>query len=331
MKAKKLISVLALALAATTFSACGDQSVTFGHYWFKDSLTKEENFFEQAEYIISSKSAESSYANYEVSYEGTFVTTLEYSATEDIYTFSTKLDVKATFKVGETEQTVDDSAESQVKIDASSNALRPISSSKKMYCHTPISGTFDSADKCYVIVDYEYSTAHGTDKDAGDFTMSKCEITNNAGEKFETTLTDTFDFVKNYTFMDNEQILVATRAFAPDTTSATLSTYSAFAKGTQKVKFSFTDAEENATEAFHYTLVSADGTENSAARNILCRTAKINLDQKNPGATQTIKFAKTTDAGDNDYRNVILEITAPLAYSMGEIYYKLNKVSYKKN
>lgn len=325
MKAKKLLPVLALALAATTFTACGDQSVAFGHYWFKESLTKETNFFEQAEYKISSKSTQSGYNNYEVEYSGKFTTTLEYSATEDIYTYSTKLDVTASFKLGETESEVQDTAESWVKFDAASNSLRPLSSYKKMLCHTPISGEYESAEKCYVTVDYEYSADYEKNEIKG-----KCNLTSSRDEKAEMVLDNSFDFIKNYTFIDNEQILVAVRGFSADTTNATVSTYSAFAKGMQKVKFSFTDADENASETFDYTLINADGTENTAAKNILCRTAKISLDQKNPGATQTVKFAKTKNANDNDYRNLILEITTPLAYSMGEIYYKLDKVSYKK-
>lgn len=325
MKAKKLLPVLALTLAATTFAACGDKSVTFGHYWFKDSLTKEANFFEQAEYIVTSKPSESGYSNYKVDYTGNFTTTLEYSATENIYTFATKLEVTAIFALGETTKELKDTATAWVKFDGEGNALRPLSSYKKMLCHTPLNGTFESVETCYATVDYEYSADYEKNELKGN-----CKITNNRNEEIDMDLSNTFDFLKNYTFIDNEQILIAVRGFAADTVSATVSTYSAFAESMQKVKFSFTDADENASETFNYTLISADGTENTATKNVLCRTAKISLDQKNPGATQIVKFAKTKNASDNDYRNLILQITTPLAYNMGEIYYTLKTVSYKK-
>lgn len=329
MKAKKLLPILALALAATTLAACGDQSVTFGHYWFKDSLTKEENFFEQAEYTVSSKATSTSYCNYEVTYNGTFTTTFAYNATAETYTFETALDVTATFKLGDTTSEVKDSAESKITIDAKSNALRPISSYKKMTCHTPLSGNYESAEKCYATVDYEYTTEYSSDKQQGSIQSQKCEIISSRGEKIEMPLKDSFDFIENYTFIDNEQLLVAVRAFSASTSSATLGSYGAFAENTQKVKVSFTDSDEASTP-FQYTLINADGTKNESTKNILYRTARISLDQSNPGVTQQIKLAKAKSASDNDYRNVILEITTPLSYSMGEIYYKLTQISYQK-
>ena len=328
MKAKKLLPILALALAATTFAACGDKAVTFGHYWFLDPSAKDKAFYECAEYTVTSEAFKNSYANYAVEYSGTFTTTFEYNQLEGHYTFATKLDVDVTFTLGETEKKYEDSAESFVKFDAKDNKLRPIESSKKILCHTPISGKFDAVEKCFAVIDYEYTTKYDTDK--GNVVSGECKITNNKGETKESTISKTFGYVKDLTFIDNEQILVAVRAFSEDATSATLGSYSVFASNTQKIKLSFADEEDKASEAFAYTLVDANGTETQKQLKELCRTASINLEQTNPGVTQKIKFVKAKDATNNTYRNLILEMTTPLSYGMGEIYYKLNKVSYQK-
>lgn len=328
MKAKKILPILALVLAATTFAACGDKSVTFGHYWFLDPSAKEKGFYECAEYDVTSEAFENSYADYKVEYSGTFTTTLEYNQTEGYYTFATKLDVKTTYTLGEDTKVLDDNAESYVKFDAKENALRPIEASKKMLCHTPLSGKFDTVEKCYATVDYEYTTKYDTDK--GNFVEGVCTITNNKGETTETTINEKFGYVKDHTFIDNEQLLVAVRAFSEDASSATLGSYSVFASNTQKIKLSFADEEDKASETFSYTLVDANDKETQKQIKELCRTAKINLDQSNPGVTQKVKFIKAKDAANNTYRNLILEMTTPLSYGMGEIYYKLTKVSYKK-
>ncbi|MBQ7913316.1 MAG: hypothetical protein IJ308_08390 [Clostridia bacterium] len=330
MKAKKFLPIIALALAATTLTACGDKSVTFGHYWFTDSLTKVENFYEEATYDVTSESFTNNYVNYKVSFDGTFTTTFEYNHTEGFYEFATKLDVKATYELGDSTTTVDDYAESWVKFDAKGNALRPIESSKKMLCHTPLSGEFKTVEQCYATVDYEYATKYSSDTNKGTIQSTKCNVTNNEGKTTESILNDTFSFVKDHTFIDNEQLLVAIRAFSEDASSATLGSYSAFAKNTQKIKLSFSNAEDNATETFSYNLIDANGNETPKQLNHLCRTAKISLDQENPGVTQTVKFVKAESPSNNTYRNLILEMTTPLSYSMGEIYYKLKSVSYKK-
>lgn len=330
MKAKKLLSVLALALAATTLTACGDKSVTFGQYWFTNSVTKEEAFYEKAEYTVSSKSYNSSYCNYTVDYSGSFTTTLEYLAKENTYSFATELAVKTTFKLGNETQTYDDYMQSTVTFKAPEASLRPVKSTKKMNCHVPLSGNFEKVENCFAVVDYDYTINYAAEKNEGTIKSDKYDMISNDGKKSSSVLEDTFEFIKNYTYIDNEQLLVALRAFAADSTGGTLSSYSAFAENTQKVKITFSDTEDKGTESFNYTLVYADGTENTTPKNILCRTAKINLDQKNPGVTHTVKLAKSKNTSQNDYRNLILTITTPLSYSMGEIYYKLNKVSYQK-
>ena len=330
MKAKKLFPILALALAATTLTACGDKSVTFGHYWRTNSLAKNEAFYEHAEYVVSSTPASSSYANYTVEYTGTFTTTLEYIANDGVYQFDTSLKVTATFKLGDKTETVKDTAKTSVTFDAVGNTLRPIKSHKEMLCHTPLTGNFSEVNTCYSVVEYSYDIQYESDKDKGTIQSTKYDVTNNQGETKQFTLNSTFDFAENYSYIDNEQLLVAVRAINADNSSATVASYSAFTEETQKISFSYANAAEGASSAFTYALTNADGSNGGESHNILTRTASVALSQENPGATQEIVLAKTKDAAKNTYRNVILSIKTPLSYAMGSIEYKLAKVSYFK-
>ncbi len=330
MKAKKLLPVLALALAATTFAACGDKTVVFGPYWNYDSLN-EETIYEQASYLVSSKSTKSGYTNYTVEYSGTFTTTLEYNPTESVYTFATDLSVTATFTLGEDTASKTDTAKTSVTFKKANEDLRPVSAHKEMVSHTPRSGDFKKVDDCYVKVSYNYDVTYHETKAKGSIVGSYTVPDKKDATKTKTiAIKDGFSFDKDYTFIDNEQILVAVRAFSSDASSATLESYSAFTEATEKVKFSFKDAEDKATETFDYTLIGTDGNPVKAPRDILCRTAKVVLDKKNSGGTQVIKFAKGKDPRNNAYRNLILKVTTPLAYTMGEIYYTLDTVSYYK-
>ena len=324
MKAKKLLPVLALALAATTFSACGEKTVSLGKYWQLDATAKE-SFYEQAVYNVSSKSTESSYCNYTVEYTGTFITTLEsVTALDYDYVFTTALEVTATFKVDGEEETVTDTATTEVKFVAEDN-LRPVSASKTMSCHVPLQGTFTSVNNCYTFVEYEYTVNYTQDdkgKIAGHYDVIQDD------DKTTFPLEDTFSFMEDYTYIDNESLLVAVRAFDVEESSATVSTYGVFTESTQKVKFTFSNPDEKADKTFNYTKINADGTETAIDKELSYRIAKISLDQSNPGGTQVINFAK--NESPNAYHNVILQITTPLSFGMGEIYYKLAKVSYFK-
>jgi hypothetical protein len=319
-----------LALAATTLTACGDKSVTFGHYWRTNSLAKNEAFYEHAEYVVSSTSTQSSYVNYTVEYAGTFTTTLEYIANDGVYKFDTNLEVTATFKLGDEKKEVKDTAKSSVTFDAEGNTLRPVKSHKEMVCHTPLSGEFSKVENCFATIEYSYDIEYATDKNQGTIKSTTYNVTNNAGETKQYLLNDTFDFVEDYTNIDNEQLLVAVRAFNGDTSSATVGVYGAFAKIGQTVSISYANADEDASTPFAYALINSDGSDGGASHKVLTRTASIVLDQENPGNTQEIVLAKTKNAENNTHRNVILSIKNPLSYSMGYIEYKLAKVSYFK-
>ena len=323
MKTKKLLPVLALALAATTFAACGDKTVTFSPYWHKNALSPSETFYEQAEYTVTSKESVSNYCNYTVKYEGTFTTTLEYKPATDVYVFETNLAVKAIFTLGNTTSEVDDTMTSSVEFQAKDNFLRPIKSTKKMTCHTPLRGDYKEASQCYVIVDYEYNVEYSETENKGSILSTKYDITNSDGETTKSILNDKFNFVKDHSYIDNEQLLVAVRALDD---GATLGSYNPFAENTQKVKISYTNAD--AAENFTYVFKSETG-ESSKESSILCRTAKITLYQTNPGVTHKIKMAKYDSQGNTNHC-VILSITTPLSFGMGEIYYNLSKLSYHK-
>ena len=328
MKLKKLLPVLALSLAATTLTACGDKTVSLGKYWQLDATAKTEAFYEQATYAISSEATESSYCNYKVEYTGTYVTTLESVTNVDYdYVFKTDLTITAKFTLGTDTVEKTDTATTEVRFVAGEN-LRPVYSKKTMACHVPLQGEYLNVNECYTLIDYNYEIDYKQTEKGGSI-QGQYHVTKN-DKVTDVELKDTFSFEDDYTFVDNDLLLVAARAFDASESSAVVSTYGVFTENLQKVKFSLSDADKKAAESFNYTVIAPDGTESAAKKDIVCRTAKISLDQTNPGATQTVKFAKNTDEKTNTYRNVIVEITTPLSFGMGEIYYKLAKVSYNK-
>ena len=329
MKIKKILPVLALTLAATTLTACGDQTASLGKYWQFDASAKRESFYEQATYAISSESAESNYCNYAVEYTGTYTTTLEFVDNIDYdYIFKTQLEIKAVFTLG-TEKTEEliDTALTEVRFVAGEN-LRPVYSKKIMSCHVPMQGEFKSVTDCYTFIDYWYEIDYTAKKNSGSIYGHYNVHGDESVSKVE--LQDTFSFVEDHTYIDNDLLLVAARAFAADESTKTVGSYGVFSESTQKVKFTFSDPDKKAATTYNYTVTNAQGETNSDAKDILCRTAKIVLDQTNPGGTQTIKFAKNTDAKMNTYRNIIVEMSTPLSFGMGDIYYKLASVSYYK-
>ena len=121
--------------------------------------------------------------------------------------------------------------------------------------------------------------------------------------------------------MDNEQLLLALRGIPTSTTSAKVLAYSPFTESVQRVSINFAS---EASENFTFT---NNGTETTTA--IAYRPVSIVLDEKNPGATQTVWIAKPTPStSSNKFRNMMLYLETPLSYAMGSLQYKLISATY---
>ncbi len=318
MKIKKLAPILALALCASAFSGCtGNQRVSFNPYWQQDSLVKEP-IYETLEYEVSFQEENGlDKIGYGLSYDNGIYKTTLVSGEENgknVYTYTTEFTITVTYTLGASSESFTDRVVSVSKFYDAANDLRPISSLKEIVSHSPVSNSTSKLEPsdCYQAFEYSASTVYDADGKTGTSTVTKKD--NDPIEKsFEID-------EKNYRYLDNETLLLAVRGLSSSVSSAKVMSYSPFAGGVQRISLSF--AQES-SETFTFL---KNGT--SITDNITYRPLSIVLDEENPGATQTAWLAKTTDAKNNAYRNVILKLQTPLSYSLGTLTYILTSATY---
>ncbi len=317
MKAKKLFPILALALAFTTLSACtnADYKLTFYPNWCEKPLDNAETVSETLVYKVEGKNIS---APYELAYKnGTYTATL--TSTANGYVYETALSVEVDFGFA-VETPIVDTVTTRVEFLTSGNALKPVSSVKSVSSHSPLDVAEPTkAEDCYSEYKYTIETTYNADGNANS------KVTNQLPE---TPISTNYGFTytdDEYTYLDNEQLLLALRAISNSTTSGSVNVFSPYVQRVQKVNVTLADAT---AKDFSYTLNGSPTTS-----SIEYRTASLVLDEKNPGGTQTVWLAKNTvDSSDpnkhvNQYRNMILYMETPLAYAFGSLTYTLTSVT----
>lgn len=312
MKAKKLLPILALALAFTTLSACSsaDYKLTFHPNWCEKPLDNAETVSETLVYKVEGANIN---APYDLSYKnGTYTTTL--TSTANGYVYETSLSIEVDFGF-DNETTFVDNVTTRVEFLTSGNALRPVSSVKSVLSHTPNEVEATTEDACYTKYHYTIATVYDAEGNGA------CKVTNLLPE---TPVSNDLFFTytdETYTYLDNEQLILALRALSNSTMNASVNVYSPYVQKVQKVNLTLTD--ETAKD-FSYTL---NGT--AETKSIAYKKASIVLGESNPGVTQTVYVAKSTvDSSDpnkhvNQFRNMILYMETPLSYAFGSLTYTL--------
>ena len=320
MKAKKLISIPALLLCGAIFSACtaGNQKLTFVEYWKSDSLSSETVAEKLIYDVVAEDLASDSFVQYQ---NGVYTSELTSLAQNDavIYTLKTKLTIDVVYNYGGESASFQDSVVTEAVFDRS---LKPVSSHKEIVSHTPVnpSSNISKLSDCY---NY-FKTA--SDILYGDATASvtlTTETQNGDGTPDVTTKTPSVEFDdKKYTYLDNEQLLLALRGIDPSVTSSgKMLVYSPFVNAVQTIKFNYSS---QAGGEFSFT---KNGTELSE-KTIQYYPVTLQIDAKNSGNAQTAWIAKTTKAGDNTYRNVMLRLESPIAYGIGTLVYTLKTAEF---
>lgn len=317
MKAKKLFPILALALAFTTLSACTntDYKLTFHPNWCEKPMDNAETVSETLVYKVEGKNMNAPYA---LSYKnGSYTTTL--TSTANGYVYETALSVEVDFGF-ESETPLVDTVTTRVEFLTSGNALRPVSSYKSVSSHSPMDVTEPTKEEhCYNEYKYTIETTYNAD---GNASSKVTNLLHETPVSTDMTFTYTDD---EYTYLDNEQLLLALRALPNSTTGGSVNVFSPYVKDVQRLKISLAD---QTAKDFSYTL---NGTATTSS--IAYRTASVVLDAKNSGATQTIWLAKNTvDSSDpnkhvNQYRNMILYMETPISYALGTLTYTLTSVT----
>ncbi len=318
MKFKKLTTAFAALLAISSLGACTNKNnqIQLNPYWLENSQAFT-NIDETLTYDVTFEEGSGmSSMGYAVAYsEGAYAThlTSAQEGGENVYTYTTALDIKVTYTYGGENAEFVDSIYSETKFN---ETLKPISSVKTIVSHSPVNtnGGHKKVSDCYASYAYEVKTTY-SGKDGVSV------ITNYADpENPKEVKNKTFNASSgNYRYVDNEQLLFALRGAPNSTKSGKLRFYSPFVDALQIVKFSFDDE----------TGAKFDYTENGTAvsKDITYRPVTLTLSAKNPGATQTAWIAKCTDAERNANRNILLRLETPLSYEMGKLVYKLNSVT----
>ena len=324
MKRKKISALLALVLGLTAFGGCtnANQKVNFANLWYLNPIVNE-TLHETLVYDVTFKGNDNTLVDYDLDYkDGKYTTVLTNAVENDVivYTYTTHLSITAMYTLnGVTEECVD-TVTSTVKFYAAGYNLQPISSEKEINASTPTVNTGTKVSDSYQKSHYSTKVVYNDDCTEGTSTVTYYPDNGTEAQTQEKT----FEIEqKKLTYLDNEQVILALRAIRNTTTSAKLNVYSPFAEAVQKLSYSF-DSDASAEFSF---LKNGENTKSM----ITYRTAKLVLDEKNPGATQTAWIAKQPEntSASNTNRNVILRLETPLSYGLGTLIYTLNSASYQ--
>ena len=323
MKKKTILSALATLTSALLLASCTNVNyrVTFSDNWNTDTTDSTPRITETLKYNVSfKKSSGADAVNYKLNYSnGTYTATLSPIALQDGttgYQYETSLTIDATFTLGETSETKTDVMTSTVIFKNSGSSLQPISSLKTMTCHSPTN--LENAGKledCYLAYNYKIETSYESNLSKG-----KTVITNLAAMENNVS-TREFDIEDDkYTYLDNEQLLLALRGVSPSLNSAPVFlVYAPFTAAVQSIKATFNTTTSATSFTFNKNGQAYTG-------DISYREVNVSIDSKTPGATQTLWIAdKATDPQSNQNRNIILKMETPISYNLGTLTYELTE------
>lgn len=310
MTAKKITSIVALALTASLLTACsGTQKITFNPYWNLDVFSSE-NIHEVLKYDV--RFEKGSDYGYELDYAGTYTTTLQRQTTAEghyYYLYETELLVDVTYTLGEESRTLTDHVTTEVTFHTAEDGLAPISSKKSVVSSSPLPTQHPtSLEDCYQIYDYELTTVY--EEKTGAVTLTQKDKTTEQHFKIDNDLS----------YLDNEQLLLSLRAMSTSVSSAQLLAYSPFTASTQKISVSFDNSSEGKFE------FNKNGT--AVTLTVPYRPVQMQINDKNSGFAQTVWIAKPTSTTSNTHRNVMLRLETPIYQGFGTLIYELASADY---
>lgn len=316
MKNKTLLAVTSVLLAGTLLAACsGSNKISFKNYWFKDAEVPQGTTETLVYDVTFEKGTGLSDDSYSLAYtNGTYKTTFSLAEKDGvkIYRYETELSIDVTYSYGSESETLSDYVKSWVEFERSTN-LRPIASHKEYVSHSPVSGATSVADS-YTKYHYSIDTTYTSGAQSGQAVVTDLET--------QKTQTNSFEYEDKYTYLDNEQLLLAMRGLYQSASSTNpFYIYDYGKKSVQTISAAFGSKQEGSTFAF---------TKNGAAFNGVVDyfPLELSLETENPGATQTLWLAETEDSRDNTFRNVIVKLETPLSYNLGSLVYTLKSADF---
>ncbi len=319
MKKKVFCCALAGALAFSALAGCSDKGgkqIEFGPYWLKDSISSGEANETLTYDVTFEKGSGLNGAKYSLAYgTGSYTATLK--TIPQGYEYTTEFSIPVSFTYGEEVKEFTDTVCSTVVFD-NSRAFVPISSSKTVASHTPTntSASPKSVENCYAEYSYTVTTSYGANNQAT-ATVEYLKTKDMQAQSFEKD----FTYGKgDYSYLDNEMLLLAMRAVPSGTSSGKIKVYYPTQKAMQTVKFSF---EKATAREFIFALNGAE----ASSKEISCRAVTLSLSANNPGPSQTAWIAAASDPKNNTNRNVLLRLETPLPYDYGKLVYALKTVT----
>ena len=318
---KKLLSLCALLLCATTFASCTktDNKVIFNENWLLDTTTTADvGAKETLTYSVTFEQGSNANNEYRsVSYgTGTYTTTLQTQLSENgndvLYCYTTTLEIPVAYKHFATGGVFNatDVVTTKSVFHRKEKGLSPISSTKTVMSHSPTTADNPhSLEACYGTYNYTVSTVYNEDLSGTSKTIDHTKEENNESEVNFKPAND------KYTTLDNEYLLLAIRGIEK--------------LGSQK--FNIYNSSWKTSQLVSLTASSDDSDEftiNETKRTMSYIPVTIKLDVKNSGSEQTIWVAQTTDITNNVNRNVILYMEMPVYYSYGTFQYTLTSAQY---
>ena len=335
---KKLIAATALALSTVTLAACGatNEKLTLSPNWeigiiseattaTAEELTysvtfKESSFLQKDYYTVE-------YCGKENAAPGVYTTKLEYLS-DNTYRYTTSLTMQVTFTLadGQTE-TKTDSVQTTAIFKKADKSLQPISSKKTVLCYSPNNVAATALDKAYTEYHYEFSIEYADDLSGG--TLTKTDLSEARTLLEKENYPDGKDYKsfsidnKKYTYLDNEQLLCALRAI-PNSSIASSKTVNVYNASLMTVETVTTTPSTAAKTKFNFAL----NGEASSEHEIEYTPLTIKTGNKDSLLSHTLWYAKTTDANNNKYRNVLLKMSVPLHFGMGTLTYELTAATF---
>ena len=313
---RKIIFTIAMALTTTFLASCsacdscaGNTKVSFKDYYVYDADIDYNNVDETLTYKVT-HSGNATYNGYTVQYSnGQYKTHLQKTG-EDLYTLTSDFSINVCFVYGGVStEVLTDTTHSVVVFHSAKNMLKPVSSEKTLYSHSPARGSVTELNDCYE--EYHQTVKTVYNENGGEFTITD-HMDNDAtsSKSFEIENTE------KYAYLDNEQLLFALRCMSPSST-AKVQVCDPFDNSMQLVSTTF--GSSTATD-FKNLVINGETKE---SLEISYYPVSWEKNAKNNGTTKTVWIAETKDANNNTYRNVMLKYIVPLPFTLGELTYEL--------
>ena len=325
---KKLLSFLAIALTATVFTSCttASKKITFMDNWASNIFNAPaEGATETLTYAVTFEKGTSLHEDaYTVEYgknesgkqDGEYTTTFTYANGQ--FTYETTLTLPGVYTFNEEHRYFTDVVTTTAVFENAQNSLRPISSVKRVKSTTPRNVDATKWEECYTEYDYEVKIDYTGD--TGNVTWTNFSSVQNI---ITTPKSFTIDD-KEYTYLDNEQVLFAIRGFQKNamSTTQTLLSYDASKMMMRKIEVAPSSAESS--KDFNFTV---NGNPIPADTAIDYVPVSSSYTDDMGGAPQLLWYAQmgTDEVGNpiNQYRNVLLRMEVDAPYAIGTIVYSL--------